>query len=109
MSTKVDPQLAVLAWLATKPRPRIVGRMCQSEQRTCRRPVWGDGRVDGEFYGMCSRCWHEHNAFHGHYVTMQVNPAAARLTADNISRLTFNRLPDIGAHQPDTYPESWNT
>ncbi len=75
------------AWLLLKPRPRVIGACCQSDQRACKRPVWGDGRVDGEWYGLCSRCWHEWNAFHGHYTTMQANPAAAKLDLTSLRRL----------------------
>ena len=81
--------LSWMAFLATKPRPRLIGAMCQSENRPCKRPVWGDGRVDGEWYGLCSRCWHEWNAFHGHYVTMQANPAAMTINAFTINVMRF--------------------
>jgi hypothetical protein len=101
----------VLLFLLTKKPPTLVGKRCQQEREAgpdgdrrierCKRPVWGDGRVDGEFYGFCSRCWHEHNAFHGHYTTMQANPAAAKLDGTGIQRLTF------GATLPDAPPEDW--
>lgn len=107
-------------WRLMQPRPRLVGKRCQRERpvgpdgdrriERCKRPVWGDGRVDGEFYGMCSRCWHEYNAFHGHYQTMQANPAPAKLDGTGTQRLTFSdqpRLPEIGAERPDTFPEDW--
>lgn len=120
---------AMILWLLSRPRVALVGKMCQNprklehlrgdtvigsrtvgEPRTCARPVWGDGRVDGEFYGLCSRCWHEYNAFHGHYVTTAANPAAAKLGMVGIQRLTFGAtLPDVGAHGPDVFPSSWLT
>ncbi len=104
--------LAWMAFLATKPRPRLVGKTCASDQRACRRPVWGDGRVDGEWYGLCSRCWHEHNAFHGVYLTMQANPAAAKLSLAAIrdhwlyggQRLPYTLPPGTC---PDAPPADW--
>ena len=102
-SIALDPDM--ILFLLTKPQPRLVGKTCQSEQRECKRPIWGDGRVDGEWYGLCSRCWHEHNAFHGHYITMQANSAAAKLGRVGIQRLTF------GATLPESptnvFPEEW--
>lgn len=92
-----------LFWHLMRKPPRIVGRVCQSKTlvdrgdgvaERCKRPVWGDGRVDGEFYGYCSRCWHQYNAFHGHYRTMQANPAAAKLDVIGIQRLTFTERSD---------------
>lgn len=104
---RLSPDMIV--FLLTKQGARLrVEQCCQSDQRECRRPMWGDGRVDGEFYGLCSRCWHEFNAFHGHYTTMQANPAAAKLDGTGIQRLTFGTtLPDVGAHRPDYIPEEW--
>lgn len=126
-----DPQMevadSVSLFLLLKPPVRLIGKTCQSPRTNvarmaghtahgareiseghCTRPMWGDGRVDGEHYGLCSQCWHEHNAFHGHYVTMQANPAAAKLDAFSIKSLTFGAtLPDVGAHQPDTFPADW--
>jgi hypothetical protein len=89
---RVHPSNSMWLFMLTKPRPKLIGPTCQSDQRVCNRPVWGDGRVDGEWYGLCSRCWHEHNAFHGHYVTLQANPAAAKLDGTGIQRLTFGDL-----------------
>lgn len=101
-------------FLLTKPEARLTGATCASS-RTCRRPVWGDGRVDGEWHGLCSFCWHEWNAFHGSYTTLRANPAAANLSLDNIrERLTFGaELPDHSAHDmraslcPETPPPGW--
>lgn len=88
----------LLVWLLTKTEARLTGRTCKSPygpvtekgRQPCRRPVWGDGTVDGLFYGFCSRCWHLHNAFDGHYVTMRANPAAALLNDAATRRLTFH-------------------
>ncbi len=89
--------------------PRLVGARCRHTkevgpegERTverCRRPVWGDGFVNRAWFGYCSAHWHEYNAFHGEYKTMQANPAAAKLDGTGIRRLTFNDawdLPDTG-------------
>ena len=107
------PELAgdMVLFLLTKSSPKLRRSCCSpyhDHEGGCKRPVWGDGRVDGEFYGYCSRCWHLHNCFHGHYTTMQANPAAAKLDGVGIQRLTFGAtLPAVGAHQPDVFPESW--
>lgn len=85
----------------------------------CRRPVWGgDGLVNvGDFthdVPLCSRCWHVWNAFHGPYITMKANPAAASLSNEGLARLFISRgldaepLPPIGAHQPDHFPDDWD-
>lgn len=111
----------MMAFLLTKPRPRVVGKTCQCEklvdrgahrERTlCTRPVWGDGRVNGDFHGLCSKHWHEWNAFHGSYLTMQANPASHQLGPEGIAKLTFaaqtKQLPEIGAEHPDTFPSEW--
>lgn len=110
----------VLLWLASKPRPRLVGKTCIQKRpagpddarrwERCRRPQWGDGSgIGGKGEGLCSRCWHEYNLFHGSYMTMQANHAAAKLDATAIQRLTFHEdeLPPLGADVPDTFPEDW--
>lgn len=118
-------------FLLTKKSPTLVGRTCQSENLVtggrqmggayqharheglresgrCTRPIWGDGRVDGNWHGLCALCWHNWMAFHGAYRLMSVNPAASHLTRANIELLTFSKLPDIGAHLPwTTFPEQW--
>ncbi len=78
----------MIMFLLSKPRPRIVGRVCQQPDFACKRPVWGDGRVNGDFHGLCARCWHAWNAWHGKYVTFQVNPAS-RLNTGNVDDLRF--------------------
>lgn len=107
----------MLEFLLTKQPPRFSGRMCQShyhdhdERGRCIRPVWGDGRVNGDFYGFCSKCWHVWNSFHGSYLTMQANPASHQLGPEGIAKLTFaaqtKQLPEIGAEHPDTFPSEW--
>jgi hypothetical protein len=118
----------VEAWLLLKPRVRLVGAQCvqrrtqaevggmegyrptPGEFMRCGRPVWGDGKgtENGFGEGLCSRCFHEHMAFHGSYTMLQANPAAAKLDATGISRLTFGpTLPEVGAHYPDTFPSDW--
>lgn len=81
-------------FLMTKPRPRIVGRVCQQTEFVCARPVWGDGRVNGDFHGLCSRCWHAWNMWHGKYVTMKANPASI-LNNGNVDRLRFLTGPEL--------------
>lgn len=100
-----------MTWfLLTKPRPKIIGKTCQQTEFVCKRPWWGnDGRVNGEFHGLCPLCWHAWNAWHGKYVTLQANPASM-LNTGNVGALRFltgNELPDIGAERPDTFPEEW--
>ncbi len=99
-----------LVWsvfLLTKPRPKIVGKTCQSDQRVCRRPWWSnDGRVDGDFYGLCSRCWHEYNAFHGKYVTMMANPAAAKLSLNAIRNAMLFGAGELPASPSDECPDA---
>ena len=101
----------MLLFLLTKPAPRLVGRTCASDQRECKRPVWGDGRVDGEWYGLCSRCWHEYNAFHGKYVTTMANPAAAKLSLNAIRNAMLfgaSELPPSPSDEcPDAPPTDW--
>lgn len=92
---------AVLWASLHKTAPRLVGATCTSEKPVdrgpgrepgpCRRPVWGDGIVDGQRHDLCSACWHEWNAFHGSYQTMKANPASHDLSAESIARLTFTR------------------
>ncbi|MES2941138.1 MAG: hypothetical protein V4864_25945 [Pseudomonadota bacterium] len=105
------------AYLLSKPRPRL-GPTCtgpyHDHEGGCRRPIWGDGRVllgKGNIrFDLCARCYLLDNALHGKYRTMQANPAAAKLDGVGIERLTFTArptLPEVGAHQPDTFPESW--
>lgn len=60
-------------------------------RRRCGRPVWGDGKVDGIQFSLCSRCWHAWCAVHGPYRLLQVNPAAASVTDDGLERLFVNR------------------
>lgn len=79
----------MLCFLLTKTPPRLIGPTCQSDQRACARPVWGDGRLNGSWFGLCSRCLHQHLAFHSPYTTLQANPAAAKLDGTGIQRLTF--------------------
>ncbi len=105
-------------FLLLKPGAKLVGARCTStyhdHEGGCKRAIWGDGRVllgKGNIrFDMCSRCWHLDQALHGKYRTMQANPAAAKLDGVGIERLTFSgqpTLPPIGAHQADTFPESW--
>ena len=122
-----DVSDAMIVFLLSKPRPKLHAT-CSNERPVehmrghtahdasaigaghCMRPVWGDGRVDGEFYGLCSQCWHEYNAFHGHYVTMQANPASHALGKRGIERLTFADqppLPALGASVDDCFPAEW--
>lgn len=103
MSTRTpvaaDMDFDMLLFLSAKPRPRLIGATCchvktfgpdgELTTERCVRPRWGDGRVDGDWYGYCSAHWHEYNAFHGRYLTMQANPAAAKLDGTGIRRLTF--------------------
>lgn len=121
----------VLTFLLMKKPPRLVGRRCTSRREPeragglegyaatpgelvrCGRPVWGDGEgVNGRGEGLCSRCWHEWNAFHGDYTTMQANPAASLLSGNKIAAMTdiFGRrgdaLPEVVA---DTFPDDWLT
>lgn len=60
----------------------------------CRRPIWGDGTVDGVRFDMCSKCWHMWAAFHSHYRLMQANPAAAVITDKGLDLLYVNRKMD---------------
>lgn len=130
----------MVLWLLTKPAPRLTGRRCVQRRfaelggaaglegftpvlgaamHRCSRPQWGDGRgitagggMIGE--GMCSRCLHEHVAFHSAYTTMAANPAASQLSGASILRRSdiFGRaggsLPEVGAHGADVFPEDWN-
>lgn len=89
-------------WLLTKPSYSF-GPRCQTTEFVCKRPMWGDGRVNGDYHGLCSLCWHAWNAWHGKYVTFRANPAAL-LDASNINRLRFNELPEVEY----TFPEDWN-
>ena len=57
----------------------------------CGRPVWGDGKVDGISFQLCSRCWHAWCAVHGPYRLLAVNPAAAAVTDEGLARLFVNR------------------
>ncbi len=131
----------MIAFLLLKPRPKLVGRCCQSEllvtaarqmggayshhrheglkdAAPCTRPVWGDGRVDGDWYGLCALCWHNWCAFHGAYRLMQLNPAAAAITQSALEKLYVTRgfgrplglppLPELGAALPDFIPTDWS-
>lgn len=115
MSAKTAPpaelSCEMAAWLLTKPRPRIVGRTCESPfhhaEGGCRRPVWMAFEFRGDVLCYCSRCWHLHNALYGKYVTMQANPAAAKLGSGlggldktAIDSLTFGEY-------IDTFPPEW--
>jgi hypothetical protein len=110
--TDTMPTAEVVEYLLTKPEARIVGAVCESTTLVdhgpgngygrCTRPVWGDGYVSGVWRGMCSRCWHVYNAFHGDWQTMRANPASHLLGEEGIRRLTFTRgdtdpLPALGA------------
>lgn len=108
----IAPSSEMAVFLLTKPRPTIVGRVCQQKDFVCKRPQWGDGRVSGDFYGLCPMCWHAWNAWHGKYVTFRANPAAALLGSTSIETLRFltgTELPEVGAERPDTFPEDWTT
>lgn len=110
----------VMWWLLTKPQARLTGARCTSRRDSatagglegytpmpggtmhrCSRPVWGDGEgtENGFGAGLCSRCFHEHMAWHGTYTTMTANPAASLLSGDKISGMVElfgaaeNRLP----------------
>lgn len=72
----------------------------------CKRPMWGDGYVDGKWYGMCSRCWHLWCTMHGHYTMLQANPAAAKIDETGIARLTFSDQPKLPAFDC-TFPAEW--
>lgn len=88
----------------------VIGSSVVGECGPCLRPPWGDGRVDGDFYGMCSRCFHEYIAFHGKYQTMLANPASHALGKRGIERLTFADqppLPALGASVDDCFPAEW--
>lgn len=129
MST-VEAVTELWAFLDSKPRPRLIGKQCTNRRPAweahglegyrptsgelvrCGRPVWGDGQgVRGQGEGLCSRCWHEHNAFHGAYTTMTANPAASLLSGSKIEQMSDlfggNELPAVGAERPDTFPEDW--
>ena len=98
-------------FLALKPGFKF-GKTCQSDQRVCKRPWWSnDGRVDGDFFGLCSRCWHEYNAFHGKYVTTMANPAAAKLSLNAIRNAMLfgaGELPPNPSDEcPDAPPTDW--
>jgi hypothetical protein len=85
----------------------------------CSRPVWGDGCVllgsGNREFDMCSFHWHEWNAFHGDYVTLKANPAAATIDDTGLARLFITRgldaepLPPVGNDVPDTFPGDWDT
>jgi hypothetical protein len=105
-STTIDTTDEMALFLLTKPRPRISGRYCQSREsvdrgdgvgQPCRRPMWNDGRVNGEWWGLCSRCWHSHQLIHGGIAVMRANPASHTLTRQAIAKLTFH----------DTFPPEW--
>lgn len=124
--------LAWVVFLATRPRPKLAGRTCQSEQPVdlgaytdengkrvhrgfgqCKRPVWGDGTLNVQGFvqehNMCSQCWHNWNAFHGIYVTFKANPASL-LNASNVDVLRFqtgNELPESDV--PDNFPDYWSS
>lgn len=114
---RATPQLAEDMWLflLLKPAPKLVGRRCTGPyhhaEGGCKRPVWGDGKVllgKGNIrFDLCSRCWHLDQALHGKYRTTQANPASHPLGPGGIRKLTFNELPDIGAHLPDSFPDAW--
>lgn len=118
----------MLWWLLSRPRPQLVGRRCTNrrtateaggmegyaptsgEMLRCSRPQWGDGSgVQGMAEGLCSRCAHEHFAFHSAYTTMQANPAASALSGASILRRTdiFGRA---GEPLPGfTFPVDWTS
>lgn len=85
----------------------------------CTRPVWGDGRMNGEWHGLCSLCWHHKQGFEGKYRLMQLNPAAAAITDSALEKLFVTRrlsswdrpagdaLPALGADLPDVFPAAW--
>lgn len=128
-----DLDQEVWLFLLTKRAPRLVGARCTNRRtdegggaggmegfrlgfgtlmHRCGRPVWGDGKgVQGRGEGLCSRCWHEWNAFHGDYTTMQANPAASLLSGAKIHAMEdiFGRrggtaLPSFD----DVFPDDWN-
>jgi len=125
------PSTDVIEWLLLKPHVRIIGARCTQRRpleeaagmegfapisrlmARCSRPQWGDGRgVAGKGEGLCSRCWHEYNAFHGDYTTLTANPAASLLSGEKIAAMSdlfggVRRLPEVGAERPDTFPEDW--
>lgn len=98
--------------------PILVDRGPGREPGKCGRPLWGGdgyancGGVTHE-HAMCSRCWHQWNAFHGPYVTMKANPAAATIDNTGLARLFITRgldadpLPEVGAELPDVFPAEW--
>jgi hypothetical protein len=81
-------------------RPTPVDRGPGEEPGPCRRAMWGDGFVDGEWHGLCSACWHEWNAFHGRFQTMKANPAAAKIDNAGLARLFITRGLDAAPLPP---------
>lgn len=114
-------ELTLFLLTKTPPRLRAASRCRQVRhagpehaRRTtrCSRGVWGDGHIlsgkGNEYYGYCSRCWHEWAAFHSPYTTFQANPASL-LNTGNVNTLRFgDALPEVGSERPwDTFPEEW--
>lgn len=99
--------LAWMAFLATKPRPKLIGAVCQNcnlvdhgpgaDPAPCTRPVWMDM--------LCSKCWHMRMAFNGRWSLLQANPAASLLSGQKIRDMA-----DIfGTSATRTFlPEDWS-
>lgn len=113
--TDYSDELAL--WLMRPRTTRITGARCVQKRpagpddarryERCGRPQWGDGSgAGGMGEGLCSRCWHEHAAFHSPYTTMQANPAASQLSGQSIVRRSdiFGRK---GNALPFTFPLDW--
>lgn len=99
---------------------RIIGRVCTYPQPVdqgrgvagpCKRPIWGDGRINGNGYHWCSRCWHMHQLIHGGVGVFRANPASHTLNRQAIDKLTFKDqpLPEVGAERPSVFPAEWLT
>lgn len=111
----------MLVFLFEKKPPRIIGRACTYPQHVdkgpgrdpgpCTRPVWGDGRVNGNGYHWCSQCWRMHQLIHGGVGVFRANPASHTLNRQAIDKLTFKDqpLPALGSERPDVFPAEWLT